>query len=136
MTQSPTSLTPRNARRVAARKTMTMKIDCSANIFTMEGKAFKKDDTPNSPDWTMGAAAATALLGGREGGLNKSQVVDVFQLAFKVNAGGKIDLSAEEIVSIKDAAAAHLVPLVGGQVVLHFDGKPSPFGKADPKAAD
>ena len=87
---------------------MTSKFNAGEQMFELDGKSVTRpgDDRP----WTMGDAAATAVIAGKPG-MAASEHFQRYDLAQRLVQGGEVELSAEEIVMIKNAVLEQYAPI-------------------------
>ncbi len=89
----------------------------------LEGQALQVPSTTGTKDATLAIVATKALLDAdvREDGAAK---VRAFNLALRVHAGGEVDLSAEEIVLIKERIGLLYGPVVVGPAWALLEQRP------------
>lgn len=93
-----------------------MIVNFDTQLVNLKGEALKENDTPV----TLKDICANALLANDEKmeGRIKLENWNLAQLVYK---GGEIELTAEQVVKMKDMVAKHFPTLVAGQVLNILD---------------
>ena len=100
-----------------------MKINVNQVLKALDGQTMKDNVNGEAIDATVKMAIVNAVLSpvDKETGVKK---LEKYQLAQKVyNADGEVELSAEEITSIKKQVGEVFPPIIVGQVFNLLEGK-------------
>lgn len=92
-----------------------MKLDTQAKMHNLDGTEVEQIGFK-----TAGEVAAAVVLAPRPG-MQPTEILARFKLAQKLNAGGEAEITAEEVVMIKNGAAENCTPLLAAQVILLVD---------------
>jgi hypothetical protein len=91
-----------------------MTIDTSVVLKNLEGEAFKDGEK----DLTLGLAIASILSKTTK----ESDPLKIYSLALKFNEGGEVDLTAEDIVVVKEKVkTSDYFTVVAGQILKHLE---------------
>lgn len=104
-------------------------IDFSRHITDLDGKdipsSAAKDAKPIDLASISGMALLTEPPAERGQAQSPADKLARFNLALKIHAGGKIDLSSEETTLLKNAIGTVYPPLVVGRAIEILDPKPT-----------
>ena len=102
-----------------------MKVNLDAPLLSLDGTEVKDADGKTTA--TLKASIVNALLAVNEASHKQpgTEKLAKFKLAEKINKGGEITLSSDEVVKIKESVSSSYGPLVVGRVftVIDPDGK-------------
>ena len=97
-----------------------MEIDMEQKLEDIEGNVLEE----NGKHITLKSICINAALGHTESErLSGEQKLNLYELAIKIRKGGVIDLTAEEIVTLKDRIGKLYYALVVGQGFDMLEGK-------------
>lgn len=99
------------------------KIDLSGEVTGFDGAPLMRPKPGGSEQpWTYGAAAAEAVLTtDPKQPARPANLVERHLLAQQLHAGGEVELSAEQVVMIKNGAALAFRPVLAGPLILRID---------------
>jgi hypothetical protein len=102
-------------------------VDFSKHILDLDGKDIPSSQAKDAPPLDLATVAGIALLteapadprGGRPA--DSTDKLARFKLAVKVHGGSAVDLSSEEVTTLKTAVSAVYGPLVVGRAIEILD---------------
>lgn len=94
-----------------------MKINFDSTLKTLSGEDIKTEDKPVA----MKTVVVDSLLAFTEERLTGEEKLARYNLAQKINVGGDIDLTVEEIAKIKKTVGETRPTLIVGQMFNHIE---------------
>jgi hypothetical protein len=101
----------------------TMKINMDTFINDLKGNPMPDSGNPESGGLTLGSVCAQGLIAFEETDKDGQVKLKKYELAMKVNKGGEVALTAEEISLIKGQVGKFFTVLVVGQAFKLLEGE-------------
>lgn len=100
-----------------------MKVNFDTTLLTLDGKVVKSDVDGKKVSATLKSICVNVLMvsNPREKDLGGEEKLKRYELARKINAGGEIEVSAEDVALLKELVGYLYGPLVVGNVYSLFE---------------